>query len=114
MKISQIAEITGAKVLTGENQLSCEVNAACGCDLMSDVLRYVQDDIILITGLTNVHTIHTAEMALINYILFVRGKSPAPEVIEAAEEAGITVLRTDMPMYEACGLLFQNGLGAKR
>lgn len=114
MKISEIAAITGAKLLTGEEKLSCEVQAACGCDLMSDVLRYVQDDIILITGLTNIHTIRTAEMACIDYILFVRGKSPSEEVIDAAKEAGILVLRTTMPMYEACGLLFKNGLGAKR
>ena len=32
------------------------------------------------------------------------------EMIELAKECDIVVLSTDMRMYEACGLLYSNGL----
>ena len=62
MKLSKVKEILDAKVLTGEEFLDKEVNSACGCDLMSDVLAFVKDKAILLTGLMNLQVIRTAEM----------------------------------------------------
>ena len=53
--IRDLLTILDAKVLCGEEQLDEEVRTACGSDLMSDVLAFVKDKSILITGLTNVH-----------------------------------------------------------
>ena len=40
MKISEIADILGARVLCCGDKLSSEVHSACGSDMMSDVLAY--------------------------------------------------------------------------
>ena len=110
MKISKIVELLNAEVLCGEENIENEVHSACGCDMMSDVLAFVKDQAVLLTGLCNPQVIRTAIMMDMRCIVFVRGKNPPADVIALAEEAGIVVLATDERMYVACGKLYANGL----
>ena len=110
MKISTIQELLDAKVLCCEESLGKHVYSACGCDLMSDVLAFVKDQAVLLTGLVNSQVVRTAEMMDMVCIVFVRSKMPTPEMIELARNSGIVLLATERRMYEACGLLYQNGL----
>ena len=110
MKIKTIAELLNAKVLCGENNIDKEVHSAFGCDMMSDVLAFVREQAVLITGLCNPQVVRTAEMMDMRCIVFVRGKIPPNEVITLAEDAGIVVLATTERMYATCGKLYQNGL----
>ena len=43
MKLQQVCEILDAKILTSGPWEEQEVQSACGCDLMSDVLAYVKE-----------------------------------------------------------------------
>jgi hypothetical protein len=79
-------------------------------DLMSDVLHLAKPHSLLITGLTNIQSIRTAEMADLPAILFVRGKCPPPEVLELAKHVGIAILLSPYTMFETCGQLFRAGL----
>lgn len=110
MKISQIASLLEADVLCSESHLDCEVNSACGSDMMSDVLAYVKDQAVLLTGLVNAQVVRTADMMDMRCIVFVRNKKPSEEMLELASESGIVVMTTQYRMYEACGLLYSNGL----
>ena len=112
MKISEVAAILNAQVLTGEDMLDYEVHSACGSDMMSDVLAFVKDQGLLITGLVNPQVIRTAEMMDMRCIVFVRSKKPTDEIIELAKKCGILVMTTDRRMYEACGMLYSGGLGS--
>ena len=103
-------EYLDADLLYGEELLDHEVHTACGSDMMSDVLAFVKDQAVLLTGLINPQSIRTAEMMDMTCIVFVRGKEPAPAVVELAEEKGICVLRTQHPMFAACGILYSHGL----
>ena len=110
MVIRQIAQLLSAQVLCGEDKLDGVVNSACGCDMMSDVLAFVKDQAVLITGLCNPQVVRTAIMMDMRCIVFVRGKMPPSDVLALAEESGIVVLATNERMYVACGKLYQNGL----
>lgn len=110
MKLKEVKEILGAEVLCGEEKLETEVLSACGCDLMSDVLAFVKDQALLLTGLMNAQVVRTAEMMDMKAIVFVRGKTPADEILELANDSGIVILSTDLPLYLACGKLYSNGL----
>jgi len=110
MKISTIAELLDATVLCGGDHLENEVHSACGSDMMSDVLAFVKDQAVLLTGLINLQVVRTAVMMDMRCIVFVRGKNPPQDVIEAAEDAGIVVLATTERMYPACGKLYATGL----
>ncbi len=110
MKICTIRELLDATVLAGEEHLGSHVYAACGSDMMSDVLAYVKDQAVLMTGLVNAQVIRTAEMMDMVCVVFVRSKEPTAEMLRLAEESGIVVLSTKKRMYEACGILYSNGL----
>lgn len=114
MKISTLKELLDADILCGEEFLEKDVHSACGSDMMSDVLAFVKDQAVLMTGLVNLQVIRTAEMMDMICIVFVRSKRPTPEMVEAARESGIALLATDMRMYDACGILYNNGLTGTR
>ncbi len=113
MKISQIQELLNAEVVCGEDQLDKDVHSACGSDMMSDVLAYVKDQAVLLTGLVNPQVVRTAEMMDMVCIVFVRSKVPTEEMITLAKEHGMVLLKTRKRMYEACGKLYAAGLGTK-
>lgn len=110
MKIREISELLGANVLCSEELLEHDVHAACGSDMMSDVLAHVKNQAVLLTGLVNTQVIRTAEMMDMCCVVFVRGKKPTADMVALAEDTGIAVLTTDIRMYEACGILYSHGL----
>ncbi len=114
MKISTIKELLNADVVCCEEDLERHVYSACGSDMMSDVLAFVKDQAVLLTGLVNSQVIRTAEMMDMNCIVFVRSKMPTAEMIELAKESGIVLLASSKRMYEACGILYSNGLVGNR
>lgn len=103
-------ELLNARVLCCEENLGKHVYSAFGCDLMSDVLAYVTDQAVLLTGLVNPQVIRTALMMDMVCIVFVRSKTPNEEMIELARENGIVMMSTDKTLYTTCGLLYSNGL----
>ena len=112
MKIGQVKDLLDAELFYGDDLLEREIKSACGADLMSDVLAFLKDKAVLLTGLTNPHVLRTAEMLDVRCIVFVRGKRPTEEMIEMAEEREIVLLGTEGTLYEACGKLYVQGLPA--
>ncbi|MBR5947419.1 MAG: hypothetical protein IKZ82_02070 [Clostridia bacterium] len=111
MELSQVAEILEAKVLTGSEFLDKEAHSACGSDMMSDVLAFVKDQGILLTGLVNSQVIRTTLMMDMGCVVFVRGKTPTEEMIALAENIGTVLMTTQLTMYESCGRLYLAGFG---
>jgi len=112
MKLSKIIKILDAELLTGDNT-DMDIISACGSDLMSDVMAYVKENVLLLTGLVSPQVIRTAEMMDIKAVVFVRGKSPGENILELAAEKSIAVMTTRHPMYIACGMLYKAGLTGK-
>jgi predicted transcriptional regulator len=110
MNVGDIQNILNAKIIGDSGMLDREVHAACGSDMMSDVLAYVKDQAVLLTGLCNPQTIRTAEMMDMVCIVFVRGKEPNEMMVDMAKERGITLLSTEERMFSACGKLYESGL----
>ena len=110
MTVADIVKITNANILLGADQQDKEFHSAFCSDLMSDVLAFVNEDTVLITGLMNPHVIRTSEMLDLRCILFVRGKQPSQEILDAAQDMDLIVLSTGHSAFTACGLLYQQGL----
>ena len=111
MKIGTIKELLEAEIICGEDAMDREVYSACGSDMMSDVLAYVKDQAVLLTGLVNTQVVRTAEMMDMVCIVFVRSKCPTEEMVALARESGMVLMTTRKRMYEACGKLYKGGLG---
>lgn len=112
MKLTQLIKLTNGKLLTNQPVDDKEVAGAMGADLMSDVLASIQPEAALLTGLCNPQVIRTAMIADIRAILFVRGKHPAKEAVELANEEDIPLITTELGLFEACGILYQAGLAS--
>lgn len=110
MKLEKVLNLIEGELLIGD--LNWSMKNAFSSDLMSDVLAFVEEDTVLITGLVNNQVIRTAEMLDLRAIIFVRGKVPAEDVIDLAEKKGITLLRTKFTLFETSGILYKGGLGA--
>lgn len=110
MKISTLTELLNAKIICGEESIGKHVYSACGSDMMSDVLAYVKDQAVLLTGLVNTQVVRTAMMMDMVCIVFVRNKMPTEEMIELARDHGIVLITSEKRMYEACGILYTSGL----
>jgi hypothetical protein len=112
MKLKDILEVLDGQVICGKERLNDEVEAGFASDLLSDVLTLQANNLILLTGLANVQTIRTAEMAEIQYIVLVRNKKATPEIIELAKENNKVIIECPYSMFRSAGMLYKAGLKA--
>jgi len=110
MKLSEIVQELEATILTGEDKLDHEFTRCGAADLMSDVLARPTEGILLMTGLTSVQTLRTAQIAGVLAIIYVRNKRPAPDVIDLAKEGHIPLFSSPCSMFVCCGRLHARGL----
>lgn len=109
LKLQILIEKLEAQLHTGEFDKVLP-SYAFGSDLMSDVLTLDNQEILLITGLSNSQTIRTAEMADIEIVIVARGKEITPEMKILASEHDITLLSSPYSLFKICGILYQTGL----
>lgn len=110
MNILEIKEFLNATVLTNNIPVDREIKHIVASDLMSDVLNSSVQAELLLTGLTNNQTIRTCEIAGIGAVIFLRGKKPDKETIKLAEKSNILLLTSKLSMFEACGILYSQGI----
>lgn len=110
MTIQDAAKAIEAEIVAGTERDGIDINSACGADLMSDVMAFVKDRVLLLTGLINIQVIRTAVLMDIEAVCFVRGKAPTDEMAEMARENGIVLLKTRLPLFLACGRLYEAGV----
>ncbi len=109
MTLREIIKILNASVYLGKERLDEEVETAFASDLMSDVPT-LKETPMLVTGLCNVQTIRTCDMATLDIVVFVRNKKPSEDMVELAEENGMVLIATAYSMFKTCGLLYQAGI----
>lgn len=109
MKLREIVKILNASVYLGEERLDEDVETAFASDLMSDVLT-LKETPMLVTGLCNVQTIRTCDMATLDIVVFVRNKKPTEDMVELAEENDMVLIATAYSMFKTCGLLYEAGV----
>ena len=110
MTIHEIVSLVQGKILCGNVVEKDFVDYCFASDLMSDVLTVRRSDFLLMTGLSNIQSIRTAEMSDLKYVMLVRGKTPPQPMIELAEENGIVLISCPFSMFKASGILYQAGL----
>jgi predicted transcriptional regulator len=113
MLLRDVVNVLEADIIYADN-LDTDIHTACGSDMLSDVLAFVKDQGILLTGLLNAQAVRTADMLDMLCVCFVRGKAPTDEIIALAEARGIALLSTKYRMFTACGKLYSAGLGGGR
>ncbi|MDR0368244.1 MAG: hypothetical protein LBH82_03775 [Bacteroidales bacterium] len=112
MNIEEIVKLIDGKIVSEVQGSHFDVTHAFTSDLMSDVLTVNNSDgiVVLLTGLANVQTIRTAEMANLNIIILVRGKKANQDMITIANENDIIVIESKYSAFRASAVLFNAGI----
>jgi hypothetical protein len=110
MKIRDIVNLLNAKIIIGETHLDREIEHAFASDLMSDVLTVEMRNILLITGMSNIQTIRTAEICDAQTVLLVRNKKATKEMKDIAIQNDMVLMEFNGSMFRASGILFSAGI----
>jgi predicted transcriptional regulator len=110
MILSEIRDILQCEVLTGEEDLSVDIQQVVASDGMSEILAFAKSRELMITGLTNIQSIRTADIAGVSAVIYCRGKCPDKRVVDFARQKKIPVMVTRMGMFDICGILYGRGL----
>jgi predicted transcriptional regulator len=113
MTLEEIKTLVQGEIICGAEHLDQTVECVFASDLMSDVLTLKDvNNLLLLTGLSNLQSIRTCEMSDITFLLIVRGKEVTEEMRELAEDNDMVVIRTEFSMYKTAGILYNAGLPA--
>ncbi|HEY1406160.1 MAG TPA: hypothetical protein VF857_06085 [Spirochaetota bacterium] len=88
------------------------VNGIVASGLMSDVLVSEDEGILLVSNLSTSQVVRTADMVGAHAILISNGKTISEDMVELAKELSITLIRTDLSMFDTCyslGKIFYEG-----
>ena len=110
MKLAQVQDLLQCTVLTGEEALGMEIDTVVATDGMSIVLAAPHPRALLITGLTHMQSVRTANMADIAAIVYVRGNEPNADAVALARSKKIVLLATKFGMFDSCGILRERGI----
>jgi predicted transcriptional regulator len=110
MTLHEVKELLQCEVLAGEDDLQTDVTQVVASDGMSEILAFAKSRELMITGLTNIQSIRTADIAGVSAVVYCRGKRPDKKVIEFAKQKRIPVLVTKMVMFDICAILYNKGL----
>lgn len=110
MKINDIVKLLDAKIIIGETHLDKEIEHAFASDMMSDVLTVEIRNILLITGMSNIQTMRTAEMCDVQTVLLVRNKKATDEMKDIALQNDMILMEFNGSMFRASGILYSAGL----
>ena len=111
LKLKEILQILKCEIIWAEDDmLEMLIDRAGAADLMSDILAFMRPNSLMLTGLINIQSVRTADIAEITAIVYVRGKKPTPDAIELAKEKRIPLFSSSYFMYDACGILYSNGI----
>jgi hypothetical protein len=111
MNVEDITKLLEGNVVTSCDYSRLNLDRAFTSDLMSDVLTLKHcEDVVLLTGLANIQTIRTAEMADLHVIVLVRGKKANEDMIELADENEIIIVETAFSAFRASAVLYNAGV----
>lgn len=110
MTIQDISERVEGQIVCCEDRKNTNVDYGFSSDLMSDVLTLEKENLVLITGLSNLQTIRTSEMSDINCIIIARDKKVNKEIISLAKENNIVLIESPYSVFRISGELYKSGI----
>jgi predicted transcriptional regulator len=105
MTIRELAAALGAEI-AHEDFEDAQVAAAYTSDLLSDVMAYAKEAGALITIQAHKNTVAVAALVNVNPIIICNDRPFSDDMIDAARDEGIAVLRTKENQFTVSGKLY--------
>ncbi len=111
MKLKEITELLKCKILNDtENFEDVVIESVGAADMMSDVLAFGQQNMLLVTGLNTPQSVRTASLIGAAAVLIVRKKDVPEKTVLLASELDIPLIHSKVSLYKACGELYKVNL----
>ncbi|MDR1126534.1 MAG: hypothetical protein LBL06_00235 [Treponema sp.] len=105
MTITEIAAALGAEIAQDEFE-DVEVTGAYTSDLLSDVMANAKDGGALITIQAHKNTVAVATLVNISVVIICNARPLPDDMLSAAKDEGIAVIRTRENQFTVSGKLF--------
>jgi hypothetical protein len=102
MRLSEILRRLEAEEIIPAVDIEVEVHNVAASDLLSDILATEKTDFVILTGLTTVQVVRTAEVSGAIAVILVRNKVAPLDTVNLARTQRIPLARTRFPMFESC------------
>lgn len=106
MRIKHLQGIIEAEIFQGVFE-DIEIAGGYASDLLSDVMAHAKAGEILITIQAHRNTVAVAGLVGAPAIVICNGRPVPEDMIGAARDEGIAILRTDLSQYEVSGRLWE-------
>jgi len=107
MKIHEITGIADAEIVQGVYE-DVQVGGGYTSDLLSDVMAHAKTGDVLITIQAHKNTVAVAVLVGAPAIIICNGRLVPEDMIQAARDEGIAVLRSDLCQFEVSGRLWKS------
>ena len=105
MKISEVAAALGAEICQSEFD-DVEVTGAYTSDLLSDVMAHAKDGGAFITIQAHKNSVAVSSLVNISVIIICNNRPLPDDMMEAAKDEGIAVIRTKENQFNVSGKLW--------
>ncbi len=106
MKVKELVERLGLKVLGGADGLDREVGGCYVSDLLSDVVAGAPMGDVWITLHTHKTIVAVASLKGLSCIIVDGGHAPDADAIEQSDKEGIPLLATPLSTFETAGRIY--------
>jgi hypothetical protein len=107
MLIGLIAKEIGADLMTDSPGGPVEIHRVHASDRISDLLKEVDDNTLLVTNLSHPMLMRPIELMDAAAVCLLNGVVPDPGLVDAAKAHGAAVMVSPYGMYETCGRLYR-------
>ena len=114
MTIADVVKILDGKLVAGDGTSPRAVGEVVANDLMSDVLLYDADDILLVTSLASDQAIRTAHIVGAMGVVVHNAKPLSETMLKVSEDLGIPLVSSPSSKYDACVRLHDAFLAEER
>lgn len=111
MTLQQMIDRLDLTLLTEQKDFSkMTPTAGYASDLLSCVMASAEKGGIWITLQSHINIVAVAALLGLSAIVITEGTVPDQEVIDRANEVGVTLLSTEMPTFYVVGMMWEMGL----
>lgn len=100
MKVNELSKNLGWEIASGDGEREINGGIYC-CDLLSLVMGRAPADSLWITVMANVNAMAVASLADTACVVIAEGMPLDKEALLGAEKGNVTVLRTELRVFEA-------------
>lgn len=109
MKLRDILDLPDCRILSAGSP-DREISSVFCCDLLSIAMSKAPSDCVWVTVMGNKNAVAVASLTETACIVLAEGMTMDRETLDKADEEGICVLCTDLPVFDIALIIYEAGV----